>query len=82
VDDEVRQIAPEGVEFVGIAGAGHMIPWDDTADFVVHTRAFWPWRRPPSPGRRWSANYSIEGAWCGRSRRGLYGSCAYMAQDP
>lgn len=38
--DEVRQIVADGVEFVGIAGAGHMIPWDNTADFLAQTRRF------------------------------------------
>jgi N-formylmaleamate deformylase len=37
---EVRETALEGVEFVPISGAGHMIPWDNTADFLAETRRF------------------------------------------
>jgi N-formylmaleamate deformylase len=37
---EVRETAPAGVEFVAISGAGHMIPWDNTPDFLAETRRF------------------------------------------
>jgi N-formylmaleamate deformylase len=37
---EVRATAADGVEIVPIAGAGHMIPWDNPADFVAQTRRF------------------------------------------
>jgi N-formylmaleamate deformylase len=37
---EVRATAADGVEIVGISGAGHMIPWDNPGDFVAHTRRF------------------------------------------
>jgi N-formylmaleamate deformylase len=37
---EVRAAAPEGVELVGIAGAGHMIPWDNPRSFLAETRRF------------------------------------------
>lgn len=36
---EVRAANP-AAEVVGIAGAGHMIPWDNLADFVAAVRAF------------------------------------------
>jgi N-formylmaleamate deformylase len=37
---EVRLAARPGVEFAGISGAGHMIPWDNTADFLAQARRF------------------------------------------
>jgi N-formylmaleamate deformylase len=37
---EVRETARDGVEIVSIAGAGHMIPWDNTDDFIAQTRRF------------------------------------------
>lgn len=37
---EVLATAADGVEFVAISGAGHMIPWDNTADFLAETRRF------------------------------------------
>jgi N-formylmaleamate deformylase len=36
---EVREAGPE-VEIVRIAGAGHMIPWDNPDDFVAETTRF------------------------------------------
>jgi pimeloyl-ACP methyl ester carboxylesterase len=36
----VRATAREGVELVAIAGAGHMIPWDNPRDFIAETRRF------------------------------------------
>jgi N-formylmaleamate deformylase len=37
---EVRQAAHPGVQFAGIPGAAHMIPWDNAADFLAQTRRF------------------------------------------
>jgi N-formylmaleamate deformylase len=36
----VRATAADGVQIVPIAGAGHMIPWDNPADFMAETRRF------------------------------------------
>jgi N-formylmaleamate deformylase len=37
---ELRATARNGVEFVAIAGAAHMIPWDNPSDFIAETRRF------------------------------------------
>ncbi len=37
--DEVRALNPR-LEYVGIERAGHMIPWDNFADFLAETRRF------------------------------------------
>jgi N-formylmaleamate deformylase len=37
---ELRAAAAAGVEIVPIAGAGHMIPWDNPTDFIAETRRF------------------------------------------
>jgi N-formylmaleamate deformylase len=37
---EVKATARDGVELVAIAGAGHMIPWDNPSDFIAETRRF------------------------------------------
>ena len=36
---EITETRPD-VEIARIAGAGHMIPWDNTADFLRETRRF------------------------------------------
>jgi N-formylmaleamate deformylase len=37
---EVVETAREGIEIVSIPGAGHMIPWDNSDDFLTQTVAF------------------------------------------
>ena len=36
---EITETRPD-VEIARIPGAGHMIPWDNTADFLRETRRF------------------------------------------
>jgi N-formylmaleamate deformylase len=36
---EVRETNPR-LDFVGVAGSGHMIPWDNLDDFLTETRSF------------------------------------------
>ena len=45
LNDENRRITPQALtnpdlEMVSIAGAGHMIPWDNGPDFLKATRGF------------------------------------------
>lgn len=37
---EVKATARDGIEFVAIADAAHMIPWDNPSDFIAETRRF------------------------------------------
>jgi pimeloyl-ACP methyl ester carboxylesterase len=37
---EVQATARDGVELVAIAGAAHMIPWDNPSDFIAETQRF------------------------------------------
>jgi len=43
---EVVETAREGVEMVSIPGAGHMIPWDNSDDFLAQTTSFLDRVRP------------------------------------